>query len=73
MHGLGVGAFTGVMLLLIFTGFPFTIFLPAMVVFVLTGVVATSRLIVSNHTPFEIYTGILIGILCQLIGYFVVA
>ena len=73
MHGLGVGAFSGVMLLLIFTGFPYTVFLPAMIIFILTGVVASSRLIVSNHTPFEIYTGILIGILCQLIGYFVVA
>ncbi len=73
MHGLGVGAFSGIMLLLIFTGFPYTVFLPAMVVFILTGVVASSRLIVSNHTPFEIYTGILIGIFCQLVGYFIVA
>ena len=72
MHGLGVGAFSGLMMLLIFTGFPYAVFLPAMIVFILTGVVATSRLIVSNHTPFEIYTGILFGILCQLIAYFVV-
>lgn len=72
MHGLGVGAFTGVMLLLIFTAFPYTLFLPAMVVFLLTGLVATSRLIVSNHTPFEIYTGILFGIFCQFVAYFVV-
>lgn len=69
MHGLGIGAFSGIMLLLIFTGFPYAIFLPAMIVFILTGVVATSRLIVSNHSPFEIYTGILIGILSQLIAY----
>ncbi len=73
MHGLGVGAFAGIMLLLIFTGFPYTVFLPAMIILLLTGVVATSRLIVSDHTPFEIYTGILIGIFCQLIAYFVVA
>lgn len=73
MHGLGVGAFSGIMLLLVFTGFPYTVFLPAMIVFILTGIVATSRLIVSNHTPFEIYTGILIGIFCQLIAYFVIA
>ena len=70
MHGLGVGAFSGIMMLLIFTGFPYAVFLPAMIVFVLTGVVATSRLIVSNHTPFEIYTGILFGIFCQLVAYF---
>ena len=70
MHGLGVGAFSGIMMLLIFTGFPYAVFLPAMIVFILTGVVATSRLIVSNHTPFEIYTGILFGIFCQLVAYF---
>ena len=72
MHALGVGAFSGLMLLIIFSGFSYMIFLPAMVVFILTGIVATSRLIVSNHTPFEIYTGILIAILCQFIAYMVV-
>ncbi len=72
MHGLGVGAFSGIMMLLVFTGFPYAVFLPAMIVFILTGVVATSRLIVSNHSPFEIYTGILIGIICQLVAYYVV-
>ena len=72
MHGLGVGAFSGIMMLLIFTGFPYAVFLPAMIVFILTGVVATSRLIVSNHTPFEIYTGILFGIFCQLVAYYFV-
>ena len=72
MHGLGVGAFSGIMLLLIFTGFPYAVFLPAMVIFILTGIVATSRLIVSNHTPFEIYTGILFGIICQLVAFYFV-
>ncbi|MEO6682975.1 MAG: hypothetical protein ABIN48_09120, partial [Ginsengibacter sp.] len=72
MHGLGVGAFSGLMLLLIFTGFPYAIFLPAMIVFILAGIVSSSRLIVSNHTPFEIYTGILVGILSQFIALFVV-
>ena len=72
MHALGVGAFSGLMLLLVFTGFSYMIFLPAMIIFILTGVVATSRLIVSNHTPFEIYTGILVGIICQFIAYLVV-
>jgi acid phosphatase family membrane protein YuiD len=39
-----------------------------MVVFIIAGLVCTSRLIVSDHTPFEIYTGILIGIIAQFIA-----
>ena len=35
----------------------------------LTGLVCTSRLIVSDHTNQEIYAGLIVGILCQLIGY----
>jgi hypothetical protein len=35
----------------------------------LTGIVCTSRLLVSDHTNTEIYAGLFVGILCQLIGY----
>ncbi len=38
---------------------------------VLTGLVCTSRFIVSNHTTLEVYSGVLLGIFCQLIGYWV--
>lgn len=69
MHALGMGAFLGLLLVIIFSGFPYVIFLPVMVVILLTGLVCTSRLIVSNHTPFDIYTGILFAILCQFIAY----
>ena len=69
MHALGVGALSGLMLLIIFSGLSYAIFLPAMIVFILTGIVCTSRLIVSDHTPFDIYSGLLIGILSQMIAY----
>jgi len=69
MHALGVGALSGLILIIVFTGLSYAIFLPAMLVFIITGLVCTSRLIISNHTPFDIYTGILIGILCQFIAY----
>ncbi|MEO6638149.1 MAG: hypothetical protein ABIN25_07715, partial [Ginsengibacter sp.] len=61
MHALGMGAFTGLVLTIIFSGFSYSIFLPAMVIFFLTGIVCTSRLIVSDHSPFQIYMGILFG------------
>ena len=67
MHALGLGALSGLMLLIIFTGSP-DIFLPAMLVFLITGFVSTSSLIVSDHMPFDIYTGIFFGIICQFIA-----
>ncbi len=69
MHALGMGAFTGLVLIIIFTGLSYSVFLPAMVVFFLTGIVCTSRLIVSDHSPFQIYAGILFGIVSQLLAY----
>lgn len=69
MHALGVGALCGLMLIIIFSGFSYAIFLMAMLVFIITGLVGTSRMIVSNHRPFDIYSGIFISIICQLIAY----
>ncbi|MFY7964128.1 MAG: hypothetical protein ACOVO1_04470 [Chitinophagaceae bacterium] len=37
----------------------------------LTGVIATARLLVSNHTTLEIYTGLGLGIICQIVGYLI--
>jgi hypothetical protein len=68
MHGLGLGALLGLLLLLIFSGSPCSIFLSAMLAILITGFVSTSRLIVSDHRPFDIYTGIFFGILCQFIS-----
>ena len=69
MHGLGMGALCGLMILIIFSGIPYMVFLPAMITFLLAGFVCTSRLIVSDHTPFEIYVGLILGILSQLIAF----
>jgi len=35
----------------------------------ITGIVCTSRLIVSDHSSFEIYTGLIIGMLAQFIAW----
>lgn len=69
MHALGVGAFLGLLLVVIFSGPSYGVFLPAMLVILLTGFVCTSRLIVSNHMPFDIYSGIFIGMVSQFIAY----
>jgi hypothetical protein len=69
MHALGVGSLCGLMLIIIFSGFTYAVFLTAMLVFLITGIVCTSRMIVSDHKPVEIYSGLIIAILCQLISY----
>ena len=68
MHALGMGALCGLLLIIIFSGSPYNIFLAAMLVFLITGFVSSSRLVVSDHHPFDIYTGIFFGIMCQLIS-----
>ena len=72
MHALGIGSLCGLILIIIFSGFTYAVFLSTMLVFIITGVVSTSRLIVSDHKPFDIYSGILISILCQLIAFIII-
>lgn len=40
------------------------------VAFLITGLVSTSRFLVSDHTPREIYFGLVVGLLAQLIGWY---
>lgn len=68
MHALGVGALCGLMLIIIFSGFSYANFLMSMLVFIITGLVCTSRMIVSDHRPLEIYAGLIVSVMCQLIG-----
>ena len=68
MHALGLGTLCGLLLLIIFTGPPYSVFPGAMCVFIITGIVTTSRMIVSDHQPFDIYSGIFFGIVCQVIA-----
>ncbi len=72
MHALGVGALCGLILIIIFSGFTYSVFLTTMLVFMITGIVSTSRLIVSDHKPFDIYSGIFISILCQLVAFAII-
>jgi hypothetical protein len=69
MHALGVGSLCGLMLIIIFSGFSYPVFFTVMLVLIITGLVSSSRMILSDHKPLEIYSGIIIGILCQLIAF----
>lgn len=71
MHALGVGSLCGLMLIIIFSGFSYAIALAVMLTCVITGLVSSSRLIVSTHKPFDIYSGIVISIFCQLTAHII--
>jgi len=69
LHGISMGSLLAAMILLSFfyqTPMGMAISITALI----TGMVATSRLIVSDHTTQEVYAGLILGIACQLIGYF---
>lgn len=70
LHGIGMGSLIG--LLLCFfgsTSVNITIFL--MAVFLATGLVATSRLVVGRHSSLEVYLGIFFGIFAQLLALWI--
>jgi hypothetical protein len=68
MHAIGVGGLLGLMLVVFFTNTFSPVTLPLVITLLVTGLVCTSRLIVSNHTQKDIYLGLLYGILCQAVG-----
>ena len=67
MHAIGMGGLIG-MALVITQQNTMLMTWPMSAALLIAGLVCTSRMIVSDHTPKEIYCGLLIGIVCQLIG-----
>lgn len=71
MHALAIG---GAAMFMVLVGF-FThesVGLPIAVATIVAGIVCTARFLVSDHTPHEIYSGLTIGALCQLVAcYFI--
>lgn len=71
LHGLAMGAVLTAIILCSFF-YQTSLGLPIVVITLLTGLVATSRFIAGNHTNTEMYIGLLVGCICQLIGYWFV-
>ena len=71
MHAIGCGGLLGVFLIIMNSNSMLMTW-PLSLALLVTGIVCTSRFIVSNHTPKEIYAGLLVGLLCQLIAAFVI-
>jgi len=68
LHAIGVGGLLGLLLVILKTNPYIPITLALMLVVFIAGVVCTSRMIAGHHTPGEIYSGLLVGVLCQYIA-----
>jgi hypothetical protein len=71
MHGISVGVAAAFMYLLaISTASAFGIYLS--IALFISGLVLTSRLINNDHDPKEVYAGFFLGVITQLVAYWVV-
>jgi hypothetical protein len=70
MHAMGAGTFVAFIIL---TCAHYQIFLGAdiIVAIVLSGLICTSRLLLNQHSSAEIYTGLFVGVICQLLGVWI--
>jgi hypothetical protein len=71
MHAISVGVLATYMLLLGFI-LPVSLGFYISIAFLITGAVCTARLLTSDHHPVEVYGGLFIGILAQLIAFYFV-
>ena len=67
MHAIGMGGLAGLFLVIMQQNTMLMTW-PLSLVILLAGLVCTSRMIVSDHRPKEIYMGLLVGLVCQFVG-----
>ena len=71
LHGMGMGgASMAIILFAFYYHQPMGLIIAGALL--LTGIVATSRFLISDHTQKEVYMGLLVGALCQAAAYFFV-
>jgi len=64
MHAIGCGGLLGIFLIIMNSNSMLMTW-PLCIALLITGVVCSSRLLISNHTQKEIYMGLLVGLICQ--------
>ena len=68
MHAIGVGGLLGSFFILFYTN-SMQMTWPLCAVLLITGLACTSRLILKAHRPFDIYGGLFIGMVTQMISF----
>lgn len=71
MHALGCGGMLGIFLIIMNTNSMLMTW-PLSIALLVTGIACTSRLIISNHSQKEIYSGLLVGLFCQFAAAMVI-
>jgi hypothetical protein len=64
MHAIGCGGMLGIFIIIMFSNSMLMTW-PLSIALLISGLACTSRLIVNNHTPKEIYLGLAVGLVCQ--------
>lgn len=64
MHAIGCGGMVGIFIIIMNSNSMLMTW-PLSTALLITGIVCSSRLIVSDHTPKEIYMGLVVGLICQ--------
>jgi len=72
MHSIGMGGLIGIFLVIMNSNTMLMTW-PLCIALLATGLVCSSRLLVSDHTNKEIYMGLLAGLVCQLVAAFVIS
>ncbi len=58
-------------LLCLMAGLGMNVALPLAIAVLLSGIAGTSRLVLDAHTPAEVWTGFIVGILAQVVAYLI--
>ena len=68
IHTLAAGGVLGIVIILMILS-PVSMALPLFVVLIIAGLIGSARLLLGAHTPAQIYTGYVLGVLVQLAAY----
>ncbi len=71
MHTMGMGGILGICLIIMYHNSMLMTW-PLCIAILITGIVCTSRFIVSNHSTKEIYWGLFAGFMCQLVAAIII-
>ena len=72
MHAIGMGGWLGLFLVLFYSSSMLMTW-PLSIVLLITGLVCSARLLNNSHSPKDIYTGVLIGIITQAVAFMVIS
>ncbi|HEX2683286.1 MAG TPA: hypothetical protein VHL77_05115 [Ferruginibacter sp.] len=71
MHAIGCGGMVGILIIIMFSNSMLMTW-PLSIALLITGIVCTSRLLISDHTQKDIYMGLAVGLICQFAAAIVI-